>query len=154
MHGNLKIRFISIILVLFITASFLPTFAEEEIPVLKVENGFGMFEVEDMIVDTTGWKPTEDENASGGIYLKPIKYPTTTDALKTAFGGEDATKLYFDLDKEDYYTIWVRANYMWGSDGNYWVNLDGTTGSHNFSNCDRYTWNSIKTAKFKAKKEA
>lgn len=142
---------ISLFLIFIMLFSFIPVFAEgEEIPVLKVEDGFGMFEVEDMLVDTTGWKPTEDENASGGIYLKPIKYPTTTDALKTAFGGEDATKLYFDLEEEGYYTIWVRANYMWGSDGNYWVNLDGTTASHNFSNCDRFTWNSIKTAKFKA----
>ncbi len=151
MVHKLRNSFISLLIIFVMTFSFVPVFAEgEEIPVLKLEDEFGMFEVEDMIVNPKGWKKTEDENASGGVYLAPASFPTTVEALEAAFGGEDATKLYFEIEKEGYYTIWVRANYMWGTDGNYWVTIDNERKQKGFSNCDSYTWNSVKVTKFSA----
>lgn len=129
---------------------------DKEIPVLTIEAGedkYGEFEFEDMWIK--GWyKVYEDEpeDASGGKYIRPLSDGTTTSdaqVIRDQSTGDDHVKLYIEVAETDYYTFWIRSKYV-GNDGNYWVNLDGTTTMYHFSNAEDFTWNSAFTRRLEA----
>lgn len=157
----MKRRIISAVMVAAFMLALIPQFTlaatvneyntDKEVPVLTIEGGtdkYGEFEFEDMWIK--GWYQVYDdepEDASGGKYIRPLSDgTTTTDAqvVRDQVDGEDHVKLYIDIKEGDYYTFWIRSKYQ-GNDGNYWVNLDGTTTMYHFSNAEHFTWNSAFT---------
>lgn len=126
---------------------------EKGIPVLQLEDQFGMIEAEECYVDGD-YVLKEDAGASGGKYLQPSISGLNNDGDgRAAQRGGDDIRLYIDVTEEAYYTIWVRCRYSNGTtDGNYWINLDGVREMKHFDNCENYIWNSVRTTKLSAGK--
>jgi len=150
---NIK-RIISILLLTGILISGLPflSFADgvNEIPVLKLTDEFGMIEAEECLMGE-GYTLLEAEGASEGKVLKPTMWVDDGPSAQKRFeeNGVDDIALYIDVETEAYYTIWVRFDFPLASHGNVIAHVGDNFTFKQFDNNERYTWNSVETAKFK-----
>ena len=120
---------------------------EKEIPVLTLEERFGMFEAEDMYIKGE-FKVTEDSNASGGKYITPQNTASDLAGVQKETNGEDHAKLIIDVEEEAYYTIWLRLYFLRNStSGNFFINLDGNITQNQFDNGPGFVWSSALTTK-------
>lgn len=147
---------VCILVSLYPNPSFIATAENNsEIPVVKMEDQFVMFEAEDMWLNPKQelWRVTEDDGASSGKYLHPRANTTAFEEARdfyAAYDNDDYAKMYIDVEEEAYYTFWVRVHYLNGvNNGNFWYKIgDEELKMVHFSHYEgEYTWNSMKTIK-------
>ena len=147
-----------LIIILSIIFSNIPviSLAEEydsRIPVLKLEDEFGMIEAEDCFY-TSSYQTMEMEEASGGIVMKPygndnmVRTEEEAHAKYAAQGIDDLT-LYFDVEEEGYYTIWLRIYSTSTSHGNYYSHVNNGYSRVQINTPEPWIWGSAETIKFK-----
>ncbi len=118
-----------------------------EIPVLKLEDGFGMIEAEDCYY-TENLSLRKASEASNGKYLYSA-IPTSEPEERVKSQGGDDLRLHVEITETAYYTIWVRG-WTATSAQTFWFSVDNETRANKwFSKTDTCQWVSVRTLELK-----
>ena len=101
-----------------------PEFAEDsDAKTVDLENGFGLFEAEDMTINGAAYDTLENQaDASGGHCITPKT------AHQSGVPGQDmyGLEFNFNVDRDAAaYVVWVRASIPSDSNDSVWMSLDG-----------------------------